>query len=84
MTYLTAIEQISELPNLEILDASNTDLNNQGLERLAGHKGLLMLGVGNTDVTQSAIGRFERQSPSCKVVRKARGMQIEPSLDFLK
>jgi serine/threonine protein kinase len=79
-----AIEQISELPNLEILDASNTDLNNQGLERLADHKGLLMLGVGNTDVTQSAIGRFERQSPSCKVVRKARGMQIEPSLDFLK
>ena len=78
-----AIDQISALPNLEILDASNTNLNNRGLERLADHEGLLLLGVGNTEVTQSSIKQFERRSPSCRVFTPPRGLQIEPSLDFL-
>jgi serine/threonine protein kinase len=79
-----AIEQINALPNLEILDASNTDLENKGLELLSQHKTLSRLGIGNTDITQAAIERFNDQSPSGKIVRKARGIQIEPGLDFVK
>jgi hypothetical protein len=63
-----SLSVISRLPELRVLDLSNTKLNDAGLVSLAGSEHLEQIYVFGTSVTQQGRDRFSSLRPNCEVL----------------